>query len=217
MFESPAVRSEQIETLIDPEIREEIGDPVPVTFAATVVYLPLLVGGLLLAVFWTRTIPGGDRSLSDVMVEVGIATGVALFLVGTTYLLARTIKPFELLAVEFRAILGHLSLREIVWIAILSGAAEEIVFRGTVQPWLTGLWGRTSGLVVTSVVFGLLHYIPDRAFLPWTIFATAVGFICGGLYHLFDSVIAPVVTHTLLNAINLALIVHVGPRPRTGP
>ena len=56
------------------------------------------------------------------------------------------VKPFELLAREFRAILGHLSHRQIIWIAILSGAAEELVFRGTLQPWLTGLIGPTAAL-----------------------------------------------------------------------
>jgi membrane protease YdiL (CAAX protease family) len=211
MFD-PSTSSDHVESLIDPELRKEIGNPVPVTFAATVVYLPLLVGGVLLAVFWTKTIPGPVIPLSQLMTEIAVSTGVALALVGVTYLLARTLKPFEVLEREFRAILGHLSLREIVWIAILSGAAEEIVFRGAVQPWISGLWSEAAGLVVTSLVFGLLHYVPDRVFLPWTIFATAVGFICGGLYQVFDSVVAPVVTHTLLNAVNLALIVHGEPR-----
>jgi len=71
------------------------------------------------------------------------------------------------------------------------------------------------GLIVTSVVFGLLHYVPDRVFLPWTVFATIVGFICGGLYQATHSVVAPIVAHTLLNAINLTLIVNGEPKPAT--
>jgi membrane protease YdiL (CAAX protease family) len=142
------------------------------------------------------------------MLEMGIGAAVALVLVLVTYVLARTLKPFELLAREFHEILGHLSRRDIIWIAVLSGAAEEVVFRGTMQPWLESLWNPTAALVVTSLVFGLLHYVPDRAFIPWTVFATIVGFICGGLFMIFDSVITPAVTHTLLNAINLELIVN---------
>jgi membrane protease YdiL (CAAX protease family) len=166
------------------------------------------VAGLLTSFLWQKTIPGPNPSLKRVALEIGSGAAVALVLVLVTYVLARTLKPFTVLAREFRAILGHLSRRDIMWIAALSGAAEEVVFRGTLQPWLSGLWGPAAGLIVTSVVFGLLHYVPDRAFLPWTIFATIVGFICGGLFLAFGSVVTPIVTHTLLNAINLELIVN---------
>jgi len=141
MSDPSSISSDQIDQLIDPELRAEIGNPVPVTFAATVVYLPLLVAGLLTSIFWTHTIPGSIRSFGQLAIEVAAGTIVALVLVAVTYVLARTLKPFELLEREFHAILGHLSQRGIIWIAILSGAAEELVFRGTIQPWLTGLWG----------------------------------------------------------------------------
>src|SRR5262245_14009502 len=206
------VSDANIDRLIDPEFRAEIGNPVPVTFAATVVYLPLLLAGLLASLFWTKTIPGSFTSAEAAAVEVAAGAAVALVLVAATYALERSLKPFELLAREFRAILGHLSRRQIIWIAMLSGAAEELVFRGTMQPWLTTLWGPPAALVATSLVFGLLHFVPDRVFLPWTAFATVVGFICGGLYQTFDSVIPPIVTHTLLNAVNLELIVNGGRR-----
>jgi membrane protease YdiL (CAAX protease family) len=166
------------------------------------------VGGLLTSIFWTKTIPGPVVSTAGITIQAGAGAAIALLLVMATYVLAHTLKPFEVLEREFRAILGHLSRRQIVWIAALSGAAEEVVFRGTMQPLLAGLWGPVPGLIVTSLVFGLLHYVPDRVFLPWTIFATLVGFICGGLFMVSGSILAPVVTHTLLNAINLELIVN---------
>lgn len=207
-MQEPNTRSGALEQLIEPELRKEIGDPVPLTFAATLVYLPLLAIGLVTAILWTRTIPGGTRNATRLLAEIGVGAAVAAVLVMVTYVLARRVKPFELLADEFRAILGHLSRRQILWIAVLSGAAEECLFRGALQPWLAGMWGPVGGLVVTSLVFGMLHYVPDRVFLPWTVFATVVGFICGGLFVVFDSVVAPIVTHTMLNAINLELIVN---------
>ena len=193
--------------MIDPEVRAEIGDPVPITFAATVVYLPLLAVGILTSILWTGSLPGAAGTVKGALTQAGLGGIVALALVAVTYVLARTLKPFELLEKEFRTILGRLSRRETAWIAVLSGAAEEMLFRGTLQPWLASHWGPTAALVTTSVVFGALHYVPDRVFLPWTLFATVVGFLCGGLFMASGSVIAPVVTHTLLNAINLELIV----------
>jgi membrane protease YdiL (CAAX protease family) len=211
--QTPPPPSDQLDQLIDPEIRAEIGNPVPITFAATVVYLPLLAAGILTSILWTRTLPGEVRGVAGILTQVGVGTAVALTLVLVTYALARTLKPFELLEREFRTILGHLSRRDIAWIAVLSGAAEEMLFRGMLQPWLSGMWGPTAGLVATSFVFGILHYVPDRVFLPWTLFATVVGFICGGLFMASGSVIAPVVAHTLLNAVNLELIVNGRRRP----
>jgi membrane protease YdiL (CAAX protease family) len=210
----PPIAADHLDHMIDPELRAEIGDPVPITFAATVVYLPLLVGGFLTAIFWTKTITAQPWSTRGIAIDIAAGAATALMLVLVTYVLARAVKPFELLEREFRAILGHLSHGEIIWIAVLSGAAEELVFRGTLQPWLTGFWGPPAALVATSLVFGLLHFVPDRVFLPWTAFATVVGFICGGLYQVFDSVIPPAVAHTLLNAINLELIVNGGRRER---
>jgi uncharacterized protein len=207
---------EHLDQVIDPEMRAEIGDPVPITFAATVVYLPLLVAGLLTSILWTKTLTTEPWSARGIVVDIVAGAVTALVLVLVTYLLARTMKPFEVLEREFRTILGHLSHGQIIWIAVLSGAAEELLFRGTLQPWLTGLWGPSAALVVTSLVFGLLHFVPDRVFLPWTVFATVVGFICGGLFDVFGSVIPPAVTHMLLNAINLELIVN-GGKGRSAP
>ena len=51
------VPDEELDSLIDPAIRSEIGNPCPVTFAATVVYAPLMVVGLVLSAFVTKTFP----------------------------------------------------------------------------------------------------------------------------------------------------------------
>jgi len=37
-------------------------------------------------------------------------------------------------------------------------AIEELIFRGFLQTWLKGMWGRTLAIIVTSVIFALFHY-----------------------------------------------------------
>jgi uncharacterized protein len=179
-----------------------------------VVYLPLLGVGLLLAIFWTGSIPGPSRPASQWLVEIGVGAAIALVLVGVTYVLGRTLRPFRMLARQFEEILGQLSHRQIIWIAALSGAAEEVAFRGTLQPWLGSLLGPVPGLVITVLIFGMLHFVPDRIFVPWTVFALVVGLICGVLFLHYESVVAPVIAHALLNAINLELIVNGAGRDR---
>lgn len=44
-------------------------------------------------------------------------------------------------------------------LAAIAGIAEEILFRGVIQPWIENSWGMAVGLVISSVVFGLVHAI----------------------------------------------------------
>jgi membrane protease YdiL (CAAX protease family) len=53
------------------------------------------------------------------------------------------------------------------------------------------------------VVFGLLHTGPDRRFLVWTAFALAMGLVLGGLALVTGGVLAPALTHFVVNFHNL--------------
>ena len=81
-------------------------------------------------------------------------------------------------------------------------------FRGWLQPWI--------GLPVTSVLFGVLHFVPRRAMLPWTLFSIAAGFLLGGLFVFSGTLVAPVACHALVNGINLMRIARLAEAaPRT--
>jgi len=62
-----------------------------------------------------------------------------------------------------------------------------MLFRGLLQPWL--------GLTATSVLFGLLHVIPRREMIPWTIFSVAAGFLLGWLFAFSGTLVAPIACH----------------------
>lgn len=98
----------------------------------------------------------------------------------------------------FGNILGELKLYEIIAIAVLSGVGEEAFFRGAMQPTL-GIW-------FTTLVFGLLHIGPEKAYIPWTISAFAIGGVFGYYFEATGSLVAPVVAHTLINFVNLYFI-----------
>jgi len=67
------------------------------------------------------------------------------------------------------------------------------------QPWL--------GFVPTSIIFGALHFVPSKVFIPWTVFALAAGFIFGALLEWRGSLVSPICAHIMVNAINLSMIV----------
>lgn len=44
-------------------------------------------------------------------------------------------------------------------LAAIAGIAEEVLFRGVLQPWLERAWGMETGLIASSLVFGLVHAV----------------------------------------------------------
>jgi len=64
------------------------------------------------------------------------------------------------------ALLAACSLWELLYLGMLAGITEEILFRGLLQPWLEQHWGWMGGLIFSNLIFALLHWItPLYAFL----------------------------------------------------
>jgi membrane protease YdiL (CAAX protease family) len=82
-------------------------------------------------------------------------------------------------------------------VSIFSGVGEETFFRGAIQ--------QEFGLVVASLLFGLVHVGPDRRFLVWTVWAVLAGFLFGALYEVTGGLLAPIVAHSAHNAATLLL------------
>jgi membrane protease YdiL (CAAX protease family) len=85
----------------------------------------------------------------------------------------------------------------LVLVSIFSGVGEETFFRGAVQ--------QEFGIVVASLLFGLMHVGPDRRYLLWTLWAVLAGFLFGGLYNLTGGLLAPILAHAAHNAATLLL------------
>jgi len=94
--------------------------------------------------------------------------------------------------------LSHQSLRDALWLALVSGVAEEMFFRGA-------LWQHL-GLVGTSVFFGICHVVPVRALAGYPVFAFFAGLLLGALRERTGSVWPCAVAHGTVNALNLAWI-----------
>ena len=95
-------------------------------------------------------------------------------------------------------VLGPLSGRACLVLAASSSLGEEALFRGALQPQI--------GYVAASLVFGLAHFVPRRELLPWTGFTVLAGFGLGALYEVTGNLVAPLVAHAAVNAVNLRLL-----------
>ena len=121
-----------------------------------------------------------------------LAAGIV---VGLSALLTDGTRWGEALARALAELLGPLSVRDCWVLALVSGVAEEALFRGALQPLV--------GYAFASLLFGLAHFVPRRELLPWVAFTFAAGFGLGWLYDATGNLVAPVVAHAGVNAINL--------------
>lgn len=87
----------------------------------------------------------------------------------------------------------------IALMAFAAGVSEELLFRGVFQTWLTGFAPVAVAIILSNVVFGLLHM---RTVL-YAVIAGLVGVYLGALYAATGNLLAPIITHMLYDAVAL--------------
>ena len=133
--------------------------------------------------------------LSSWWIDLGIGLAAAAGLIGGWELMARSSEAARRLEEQLAELLGEVERGELLALAVLSGFAEELFFRGAVQQ----AWG----WLIASVLFAVLHTGPGRAYRVWTLFAGIAGLVLGGLMLWRGALLAPVVAHVTVNAVNL--------------
>jgi membrane protease YdiL (CAAX protease family) len=85
---------------------------------------------------------------------------------------------------------------------VLAPVVEEMLFRGILYPVIKELGYPRFALWSTSLVFGLVH-ANFMTFLPLTFLALLLVM----LYEATDNLLAPILVHSLFNAVNFFLLV----------
>ena len=84
---------------------------------------------------------------------------------------------------------------ELAVISALAGLGEEMLFRGVLQEefagWVRGPQSVVFGLLLASLLFGLLHFITPS----YALFAGLTGLYLGGLWLLTHNLLVPIVAH----------------------
>lgn len=144
--------------------------------------------------FWTGEPPSAGSVLRWMV--VGILLGASVILLSRL-----TLDRFawaESLAEWFAAVLGPISWKTALMLALLSGFAEEMLFRGAMQP--------TLGLIPTTVVFGLMHWPPRAELRAWTALTMLLGLVFGVATEMSGHLAAAITAHFLINFVNLTEI-----------
>lgn len=156
------------------------------------------------ALLWRMAVPGqsilhpsieaaGHASSLFGAVLAGLAVG--LVAVGVSELLTRWTDLGEGLADVLGEGLAGIGTSDALLLALASGIAEEMLFRGALQP--------VVGLFWASLIFGACHFLPRRELVAWSVYAVLMGLALGWLYEWTGQLLAPIAAHTLVNGINL--------------
>ena len=94
---------------------------------------------------------------------------------------------------EFIPLLAGSSWSDMALIALSAGVGEEMLFRGVLQSSLGAWLGIGWGLVIASLLFGLLHPIS----MPYIVVSAFVGLYLGGAFLLSGNLLTVMVTHSI--------------------
>jgi membrane protease YdiL (CAAX protease family) len=168
-------------------------------------YLLLGVFALVAAVFWRGGVPFvhpepwlalPPKASHTYSLLLGLAVGASVVM-GTRHSVARYAWARELHA-ALRPFARGLTSPAILWLALLSAAGEELMFRGLLQPSI-GIWAQ-------AIIFGLVHQLPGPSRWVWVSWASVMGVVLGGVYQLTGSLIGCIAAHALVNGLNLAYL-----------
>lgn len=177
----------------------------PVFVELTVFWFPLIYGPLVPAVVLIA------RNLRVVTLSAGwttAVTGLPLIVLASVAL-----GELEYLIISPEPFIPTAT--DPLWVGLLAlvmigfvGAVEELLFRGVLQPVLQAATGRWTGVVLTSIVFGMMHSIYA---VPAELgFTFGFGLLAGVAYDRMDSLVAVILVHGLMNVFLFGVIPNQG-------
>lgn len=84
---------------------------------------------------------------------------------------------------------------DLIWLGLLPGLSEELLFRGVMLPAL-GL--NLAAVMISSVLFGILHLSGQQQW-PYVVWATIVGIALGMSALVTGNLLVPIVAHIATN------------------
>nr|WP_267871691.1 CPBP family intramembrane glutamic endopeptidase [Nostoc sp. CHAB 5715] len=136
-----------------------------------------------------------DLNQRELLLGVGLGFAITA-LSGVTYRVWTAYRKSADYYLE--VVLRPLALPDLIWLGLLPGLSEELLFRGVMLPAL-GL--DHVAVIVSSLCFGILHFSGSQQW-PYVIWATIVGMIFAYSALLTSNLLVPIVAHIITNWIS---------------
>jgi membrane protease YdiL (CAAX protease family) len=181
---------------------------VPTTRSEFLCFATLFQGSVIAAALglaWISGVnpfQGAQISVEAVLLAMGYTVPMVI-LFGITYRFAigplRVMK--RLLVTSLGPLLDACCWYDLIWVALLAGTSEELMFRGVIQKWLHGS-GIGISLLVSNVLFGLCHAVTPT----YAVLAGLLGSYLGLAYVLHDNLVIPILMHALYDYIAFLVV-----------
>lgn len=131
-----------------------------------------------------------------------LGLGVGLFITGLSGLAYRLWPLYRRSADYYlELVIKPLAWPDLIWLGLLPGLSEELLFRGVMLPAL-GL--DHLAVIGSSVCFGILHLSGSQQW-PYVVWATIIGIILGYSTLWTGNLLVPIVAHITTNLISSCL------------
>lgn len=98
-------------------------------------------------------------------------------------------------------VIKPLVLPDLIWLGLLPGLSEELLFRGVMLPAFGLDW---LAVVISSFIFGVLHLSGSQQW-PYVVWATIVGLALGWTALITGNLLIPIIAHILTNLVSSGL------------
>ena len=178
---------------------------------AAAFYGPIL--GLAILWGWLRDLwvnhrePGRQgwwafESSNEIALAVVAGCVLAALAIALSWQMTRTVPGVRQLSERVSLMLAGQTGRNALLLALFSSVGEEFLFRGCIQSEF-GFWPAT-------LLFAIVHVGRERVWLWWTASAFIAGIGLGLLYEHYGGLLAPIVMHFVINAVNIHILAKQG-------
>jgi uncharacterized protein len=139
------------------------------------------------------------RPLTTTVIDLGIGIALGLGLTGLSAIVYAAWANYRESADFYLAmVLKPLALPDVIWLGLLPGLSEELLFRGVMLPAL-GL--DPIGILLSALCFGVLHMSNVQQW-PYAVWATFVGIVLAVTMVETGNLFIPIVAHITTNFVS---------------
>lgn len=154
---------------------------------------------LIVAKIWLRL---GNFALLPVQFTLTAVIGgfsVALTIAIASWLVYRLWSAYRHSADFYlELVLKPLHWADLIWVGLLPGLSEELLFRGVMLP---ALGFNLAAVIVSGICFGVLH-LSGADQWPYVVWATTVGLILGLSALYTGNLLVPILAHVITNLVS---------------
>nr|WP_228035025.1 CPBP family intramembrane glutamic endopeptidase [Oculatella sp. LEGE 06141] len=154
---------------------------------------------LLVARAWMVLDAVALLSVNWVWTDLLLGAAIGLGITGASSIVYRLWESYRRSADFYLAlILKPLTWTDLIWLGLLPGLSEELLFRGVMLP---ALGFNLLAVIISSVCFGVLHFSGSQQ-LPYVIWATVIGAVLGVSALATGNLMVPILAHVTTNLVS---------------